>query len=105
MVRRRLGEILVLLLITASALPQLLMVTGVPAPLRRIELVLTGAWWPWSAAAHLALGHASAVAWLTLLAWTAAAWTYGRWQFARNLRGDWDAASAGRSPACAHPHA
>ncbi len=98
MARRRLGEILVLLLVAASALPQLLMVTGVPAPLRRIELVLTGAWWPWSAAAHLALGHASAASWLTLLAWTTAAWTYGRWQFARNLRGDWDAASAAGAP-------
>jgi ABC-2 type transport system permease protein len=98
MVRRRLGEILVLLLITATALPQLLMVTGVPAPVRRIELVLTGAWWPWSAAAHLALGQASAAAWLTLLAWTAAAWTYGRWQFARNLRGDWDALSTAGAP-------
>jgi ABC-2 type transport system permease protein len=100
MARRRLGEILVLLLITATALPQLLMVTGVPIPLRRIGLVLTGAWWPWSAAAHLALGHASVAAWLTLLAWTAAAGTYGRWQFARNLRCDWDAVgAAGALPA------
>ena len=99
-VRRRMGEILVLLLVTASALPRLLMVTGVPAPVRRLELVLTGAWWPWSAAAHLSLGHASAAAWLTLLAWTVAAWIHGRWQFARNLRGDWDAASAaGAAPA------
>ena len=94
MARRRLGEILVLLLITATALPQLLMVTGVPVPLRRMGLVLTGAWWPWSAAAHLALGHVSVAGWLTLLAWTAAAGTYGRWQFARNLRCDWDAAGA-----------
>jgi ABC-2 type transport system permease protein len=96
--RRRLGEILVLLLVAASALPQLLMVTGAPAPVRRIGLVLEGAWWPWSAAAHLALGQSSAAAWLTLLAWTAAAWTYGRWQFARNLRCDWDAASAAGAP-------
>ena len=97
-VRRRLGEVLVLLLITASTLPRLLMVTGVPAPLRRMELGLTGAWWPWSAAAHLALGQSSAMAWVTLLAWTAAAGAYGRWQFARNLRGDWSAASAAGSP-------
>jgi ABC-2 type transport system permease protein len=98
MVRRRLGEILVLLLITATALPQLLLVTGVPAPLRRIELALTGAWWPWSAAAHLALGRASAAAWVTLLAWTAAAWTYGRWRFARNLRGDRGASNTAGAP-------
>jgi ABC-2 type transport system permease protein len=98
MVRRRLGEFLVLLLMSASALPQLLMVTGVPAPLRRVGLVLTGAWWPWSAAAHLALGHASANAALTLLAWTAVAWTCGRWQFAQNLRRDWDAASPASAP-------
>ncbi len=83
--RRRLRELLVILLVTAAALPQLLAVMGVPARLREAAAALWGPWWPWSATASLALGHPSASVWAVALLWTVAAWWYGRRQFRRSL--------------------
>jgi ABC-2 type transport system permease protein len=83
--RRRLRELLVLLLVLAAALPQLLMIVHLPARLRGAAGVLWGSWWPWSAAAGLALGRPPASAWAAVLLWTAAAWWYGRRQFRRGL--------------------
>lgn len=97
MARRRVRELIVLVILLSAALPQLLVVTGVPASLRRLLSVQAELWWPWSATARLALGEKATTLWLVLLAWTAAAWFFGRWQFARSLSFDAAAAeSAGR---------
>jgi len=98
--RRGLREILALLFILSAALPQLFVARGMPAQLRGLLSAALGPWWPWSAAARLALGHTSWTAWLTLLSWIVVAGAYGRWQFRRSLRADQEAApSAARSPA------
>lgn len=88
MARRRMRELLLILLVTIAALPQLLLTTGLPAPLRRMLAVFSGPWWPWEVTARLALGHASSADWLAALSWTAAAWIFGRWQFSRSLQFD-----------------
>ncbi len=91
MQRRRLREVIAGLLVAAAALPQLLMVAGVPAPLRRLGQTAGGAWWPWSVTARLALGDSSLGAWTALGGWVLAARFYARRQFARSLRLDADA--------------
>jgi ABC-2 type transport system permease protein len=88
MARRRLRELLVILLVMAAALPQLLLAMGLPAPLGRALAAISGPWWPWELTARLALGHPSVAGWLAALFWTAAAWVFGRWQFSRSLRLD-----------------
>lgn len=97
--RTRIREAAVLLLILTAALPQLLAVTGVPAPLRRRLMVATSGVWPWAAAARLGLGQGAVWDWLLLAGWTAGAWWFGRRQFERSLRADTPAegaAAAGR---------
>ena len=88
MARRRMRELLLILLVTIAALPQLLLTTGLPAPLRHVLAVFSGPWWPWEVAARLALGDVLSVDGLAALSWTAAAWIFGRWQFSRSLRFD-----------------
>ncbi|HSW49285.1 MAG TPA: hypothetical protein VLH09_03875 [Bryobacteraceae bacterium] len=99
MARRRLRELLALALVLVAALPQLLTTLGVPARLRGVLDALWGPWWPWSAAASLALGRPSAAAWLVCLFWVAAAWLYGRGQFRRGLEFESSAEAAGGRPA------
>ncbi|MFB3776256.1 MAG: hypothetical protein ACE141_01560 [Bryobacteraceae bacterium] len=96
--RRRLRELLVLLLVLVAALPQLLTTIGVPARLREAFEALWGPWWPWSAAAGLTLGHPSATTWLVSIGWLAAAWIYGRRQFHRGLTFEAAAQAAGGRP-------
>jgi ABC-2 type transport system permease protein len=99
MARGRVRELLVLLLVLAAALPQLLVVTGVPVPLRRLFLASPGFYWPWSATTKLALGEFTAAGWTVLLAWTLGAYFFGRWQFERSLRFDAAAAESLDRPA------
>jgi ABC-2 type transport system permease protein len=93
--RKRLRELLVILLALSAALPQLLMATGLPAPLRRVGATIQPLWsaplWPWSAASRAALGESTLPIWASLATWTVFAWAYGRWQFAWYLRLDQDA--------------
>ena len=83
--RRRWRELLVLLLVLAAALPQLLVLLRLPARVRGAPALLWSSWWPWSAAAGLALGRASGPVWAVALFWAAAAWWYGQRQFKRDL--------------------
>ena len=92
--RKRVREVLILLVVLSAALPQLLAVTGVPAFLRRVFSESPPGIWPWTAAGRLALGQSTITAWAVLCAWTAAAYFLGRWQFHRSLRFDAAAAEA-----------
>ncbi len=97
--RRRVRELVIFLLVLLAALPQFLVLKGVPAPIKR----MAGSDWfgiaPWTAASDVALNSRSAIAWAALAAWTLAAWCFGRWQFARSLR--FDEREAGAAPASA----
>jgi ABC-2 type transport system permease protein len=100
MSRRRVREVVVLIIVLAAALPQVLMVTGVPAPLRNLFQGGHLGWWPWSVAARLALGDVTPGNVAALLGWMVMGWLFGRWQFERSLRFDFQAAqSAGRKTA------
>jgi ABC-2 type transport system permease protein len=95
--RKRIGEVIVFLLVMSGALPQLLIVTGAPAPIRRMFAAEPAAFTPWTATAHLIQGQFTLPAAAVLLGWTAAAYLFGRWQFARGLR--FDAAEGNATPA------
>ncbi len=86
---KRFREILMIMLVTGAALPQLLVATH-PAG-RGMGRFFTGAprlFWPWTAAAQGALGQEILLSGLILTGWTVAAFAFGRWQFARSLRYD-----------------
>jgi ABC-2 type transport system permease protein len=102
--RRRVREVLVLVLVLASALPQLLAVTGVPMRhLRQLFSAGENPFWPWVAAANWLLGMHPAGGAAVLAAWTALAYGFGRWQFARSLRYDAQEGQATVSAAKAPP--
>jgi ABC-2 type transport system permease protein len=86
--RKRIGELVVFLLVLSGAMPQLLIVTGAPAPIRRILAAEPLSFTPWTATAHLIEGQFTLRAASMLVLWTAAAYWFGRWQFARSLRFD-----------------
>jgi len=92
--RRRLRELLVLMVVLAAALPQLLLVARAPAQLQTAVGWLQASWWPWSAAGRLAAGGGSALQWLALLFWTGLAGWYGWRQFTRSLQFSAPAAQA-----------
>jgi ABC-2 type transport system permease protein len=93
--QKRVREVFVLVAVLIGAVPQLLIVTGVPkGTLRRLLAEDSSVLWPWVAAARLSLLGSSAAPWAVLLAWTAAAYCFGRWQFESNLRFDVQAAQA-----------
>jgi ABC-2 type transport system permease protein len=98
MTQKRLREVLVLLLVMAAAVPQLVLVTGLPAgTLRRIFSDRPSALWPWVTTARLALFGYSASDWAVLAGWSAFAYLFSRWQFERNLRYDTQAVLATQS--------
>ncbi len=93
---RRVRELVVLLMVTCGALPQLLGTSGRGRALKRLFSSHQSVLLPWAAAAHLALGSQVAAALAILGAATAAAYVFGRLQFRRGLRFDMAAArSAG----------
>jgi ABC-2 type transport system permease protein len=95
LLHKRLREIMVLLLALAAALPQLVLVTGVPSrTVRRLFAGTPYLIWPWSGAARVALGQDFFGAWAVLIGWAALAWLFGRRQFERSLRYDAQAAQA-----------
>jgi ABC-2 type transport system permease protein len=96
--RKRLREALLLVLILAAAVPQVLLVTGIPAWMARLWVAPPLAWWPWTIFAKVALGARWPLGWAIAAGWLALTWWYGRWQFARSLRFD---ARAGRAGAYA----
>lgn len=93
--RKHLREIFVVILVLLGALPQLLIVTGVPrGTMQRLISQDSSVLWPWIAGSRIPLQGSSAAAWLVLLGWTLAAYMLGRWQFESNLRFDSQAAQA-----------
>ena len=98
--RRKVRELVALLLAMVWVLPRFLMTTGIrPTWLHSAGRFAGHFGWPWSAAAHAAvpLGIPSTeylVSWLSLGFWTLLAGWYGRAQFERNLRYDSLAAQA-----------
>jgi ABC-2 type transport system permease protein len=91
---RRLREAFVLVFILCAALPQLLVITGLPAGMKRLFLQRPVAVLPWTAAARLDLADRAALPAAILLAWTAGAYLFARRQFRRSLATDVAAAQA-----------
>lgn len=93
--RKRVREVMVLLLVVVLGLPRLLFALGVR--FGRVEETLASAgrlFWPWGALAGAILGRNYAAGVLVLTAWTAAALLFALWQFERNLGFDAQAAQA-----------
>lgn len=86
---KRVREILMLVLVSAAAVPQLLIVTHRPARgLRDFFTNAPGGFWPWTAVSHVVLGHDSLLPALILTVWVLSAFVFGTWQFERSLRYD-----------------
>jgi ABC-2 type transport system permease protein len=86
---KRVREILMLLLVSAAALPQLLFATHRPAGgVRYFFTHAPSGLWPWTAVSNLALGPTVLLPALILTVWTLAAFAFGTRQFERNLRYD-----------------
>jgi ABC-2 type transport system permease protein len=86
--RKRVREIVALLLVLLAALPQLLVFAGFQNRLRRLFTGQPSAFWPWTVTARLAQGEASFENVGVLLIWTVAAYVFGHWQFERSLAVD-----------------
>ncbi|MCU1328398.1 MAG: hypothetical protein JWN34_3768 [Bryobacterales bacterium] len=85
--RTRLREILMVMLVLISVAPQLL----VAAKLKRSVLLSfapSQLVWPWAAVAHLMTGDSVALATVSALCWLCIAFAFSRWQFERSLRYD-----------------
>lgn len=91
---RRFREVAVLLLVTLAALPQLLIMTGMPPAITRFFSSISQDLWPWTPVARLALGGVRILDIAMLAAWVAAAYLFGRWQFETGLKFDREAAEA-----------
>jgi ABC-2 type transport system permease protein len=102
--RRRVREVVVLLMTMLWVLPRLLMSMGYEGSgLARMALTMQGVALPWTAAAHAAAGQSIAVAVLSLCGWVVIAGRFGRWQFERSLRYDATAAQATPDRAATRP--
>ena len=98
LIRKGFREVLVFLFVLLAALPQLLLVAGLPKSSKGLLDVMVGRGSPWGATARLALGNADLIALLAIAFWTAVAWYFGRNQFERTLRFDAaEAKAAGQS--------
>jgi ABC-2 type transport system permease protein len=92
---KRVREILMLVLVTSAAIPQLLMPNRLPNGIvRRFFTGAPGGFWPWVATVRIALGQEFAVSGLILILWAVAAFAFGRWQFERSLHYDAQATAA-----------
>ncbi len=86
---KRVREILMLLLVSAAAVPQVLF--AIHRPTRGLRYFFTeapGGFWPWTAVSNLALGPTVLLPLLILTVWSLAAFVFGTWQFERNLHYD-----------------
>jgi len=98
--RRRVRELLVFFLLMLWTVPRFLLMTGHlhAGSLRGANGAMQSAGWPWTAAAHLALGDSTGgstlLALLSICCWTLLAGWFGRTQFERGLRFDAVAAQA-----------
>ncbi len=97
MARKRIRELIVILLVMGTALPQMLLTRGPSGGGSRLHALIAGdSWigWPWSAASNMAQGVEPLNATAILLAWMLAAAWFGRSQFTRTMVFDSEAASA-----------
>jgi ABC-2 type transport system permease protein len=94
--RKRIRELIVILLVMCTALPQLLLTRGAPGGSRLRALIVGDSWfgWPWAAASNLAQGFEPLNATVILTVWVLAAAWFGHWQFTRTMLFDAEAASA-----------
>jgi ABC-2 type transport system permease protein len=93
--RKHVREVVVLILVLMTAAPRLLMASGFRwRALEDVFAAVQQMFWPWSAAAHAALGPRSATGAAALAVWTLIAWAFGRTQFERSLRYDPQAVQA-----------
>jgi ABC-2 type transport system permease protein len=96
--RRRVREVVVLLVVFLGAAPRLLLVLQVdPRSFGMFRPLANTAFLPWSAAARVILGHSQFLFLSVAALWTIAAGWFGRVQFERNLR--YDAMAAQATPA------
>ncbi|HMD51021.1 MAG TPA: hypothetical protein VKG79_18035 [Bryobacteraceae bacterium] len=86
--RKRVREVVVLLLVLCAALPQALLLSGSRGRLRQFFSGEPIPALPWNATAELAFAEFSWFSVVTLLAWVAAAYFFSRWQFERGLNFD-----------------
>jgi ABC-2 type transport system permease protein len=86
--RKYLREVAFLLLVSAAALPQVLLVTGLSTPVKRVISTPQDPWWPWSAGAAAILGIDGLGPWVVMLGWLLICFAFGHWQFERGLRFD-----------------
>jgi ABC-2 type transport system permease protein len=96
--RRRVREVMFLLLLLAATAPRLLILSGdvkSPESLDRFAAPIQSIFAPWGAAGVAALGPAPGLAFLILASWTGLAAWFGRAQFERSLRFDFSAAESG----------
>lgn len=102
--RRKLREIVVLLMTMMWVLPRLLMSMGYEGRgLARLGTAMQSVAFPWTAAAFGSMGQAFPLTALSLIGWVAVAGLFGRWQFERGLRYDAQAARATRERATSRP--
>jgi ABC-2 type transport system permease protein len=96
--RRRVRELLVFFLLMLWMVPRFLLMTGRlhAGSLHGAGGAIQIAGWPWTAAAHAALGDSTSIALLSICGWTLLAGWFGRTQFERGLR--FDAAAAQATP-------
>lgn len=92
---RRFREVAFMLLFLVSALPQLLVMFGLPDPVKKFLTQLVLFPWPWTATAWLLCGDVWWLHFVSLALWVAVAYAFGRWQFERSLSFDEEAARAG----------
>jgi ABC-2 type transport system permease protein len=92
--RKRIRELAVFLLVLLMALPQLVIMAGLPEKVKQWVPEVDFNWWPWNVTAHIVLGRPALMDWIVLGAWLTAAYLFGRWQFERGFRFDADAVRA-----------
>ncbi len=85
--RTRLRELLMILLVTVAVLPQIMLATKIKKG-ALLSLAPSQVFWPWAAVAHLVTGDAVLLALPSALFWLAVATAFSRWQFERTLQFD-----------------
>ena len=85
LLRRRIREVLMFLIVIISVLPQILVSRGFHGSSFR-DAVPEVVWLPWSAAGHLFLGSRAVLACAVLIGFVSLAYLFSRWQFERSLR-------------------
>jgi ABC-2 type transport system permease protein len=95
--RRRLREVMVLLIVGASVTPQLVVTFMGEKALTKtnlLALIPSGRYWPWTLTSDIALGFGTWDRIAAMAGWTLLAYWFGRAQFEAGLKFDQDAAKS-----------